>query len=114
EMHELYDELQRSSEHKIAFERDRLQAVFDAVSTALLVIDARGTVNAANPEALRLLGPLHAVVGQPLEALLIAGNSEHTEFPLLPDNWRTTVMFQQRWQADDVILRPRDMGQFQA
>ncbi|MEO6125996.1 MAG: EAL domain-containing protein [Ilumatobacteraceae bacterium] len=114
EMGDLYDELQRSSEHQIAFERDRLQAVFDAVSTALLVVDDRGVVNAANPEALRLLGPLHAVVGQPLETLLIAGNSEHNEFPLLQDNWRSTVMFQQRWQADDINLRPRGMEQFPA
>lgn len=114
EIYEMYDELQRHSQREIAFERDRLQAVFDAVSTALLVVDERGVVNAANPEAVRLLGPLQTVIGQQLESLLIAGTSEHTEFPLLQDNWRSTVMFQQRWQADNINLRPRGMAPFPA
>jgi len=114
EMHALYDELQRSSEHRIASERDRLQAVFDAVSTALLVVDERGAIIAANPESLRLFGPSTAVIGQPLEHLLIAGDSEHTEFRLLQDNWRSTVMFQQRWQVDDIVLRPRGLPAFVA
>ncbi len=114
EMRELYEELRRSSEHRLAFERDRLLAVFDAVSTALIVIDERGDVNAANPEAVRLFGPLADVVGRPLDALLIAGTSANTEYRLLQDNWRSTVMFQQRWQVDDVTLRPRGMAPFPA
>ena len=69
EMRELFDELQCVSEGQLAFERDRLQAVFDAVDTALLVVDQHGIVNAANPEAARLLGSRARLVGSSLAML---------------------------------------------
>ena len=113
EMRSVYDELVRVTADEISFERDRLQAVFDAVSTALLVINEHGIVNAANPEAIRLFGPVAEVVGRPLDTLLITG-TDTASYPLLQKGWQATVMFQQRWQADNVNLRPSGVAPFPA
>ncbi|HEY4331378.1 MAG TPA: EAL domain-containing protein [Ilumatobacteraceae bacterium] len=112
EMRELYLDLQRSSEGRLSFERDRLQAVFDAVSTGLLVVDEQGIVNGANPEAVRLLGPLHHLIGQQLSALLIVGPTEGHAAPLLAPSWLSEVMLQRRWRVDNIRLRPRGMPDF--
>ena len=102
------------NEQQVTLERDRLQSVFDAVTTALLVVDEHGVVSAANPEALRLFGPVPRVVGLPLDELLITGQSEHKTFRLLPSNWHSTMKYRQRWQVDDVTLYPRGLPSFPA
>ena len=108
------DELRQTPQTRLAFERDRLQAVFDAVSTALLVVDEDGIVNSANPEAVRLLGPLSQLLDAPLLTLLIAGATVHTTRSLVDDDWLSTVMMQRRWQVDNIRLWPKGMPDFAA
>jgi two-component system nitrogen regulation sensor histidine kinase NtrY len=52
-------------------ERRRLQdTVLETVGTGLLLVDAEGATNAANPAALRLLGLDQSIVGRRLEGVL--------------------------------------------
>lgn len=56
EMRELYDELSARSADQLAKERDRLQAVFDAVGTAICVVGPDQEVTGLNPAAELLIG----------------------------------------------------------
>ncbi len=112
EMRELYDELQHASEGQLGFERDRLQAVFDAVGTALLVVDHRGIVNAANPEAVRLLGPRAHLVGASLTRLLNLGATPESSRCLLDDDDMRAILHAHRWQAESIYVRVADQAPF--
>jgi diguanylate cyclase (GGDEF)-like protein len=112
EMRDLYDELQRASEGQLAFERDRLQAVFDAVNMALLVVDQHGVVNAANPEAVRLLGPRANLVGAPLTTLLNMTASRESGRCLLDDDDLAAILHAHRWQAEGIYVRPAGQQPF--
>ena len=106
EMREMFDELQRMSEGQLAFERDRLQAVFDAVDTALLVVDQHGIVNAANPESARLLGSRARLVGSSLATLLNVGATADSPRCLLDENDVAAILQGHRWQTNGIYLRP--------
>ncbi|MCU1368204.1 MAG: conserved hypothetical signaling protein [Ilumatobacteraceae bacterium] len=93
---------------------DGLMAVFGAVSSALLVIDERGIVVMANPEAVRLFGPLHTLLDASLTNLLIAGASDASAAPLLDAETLPFALQQRRWKADDVRLRPSGLPTFPA
>ncbi len=56
EMHLLTEELRRASATQLALERDRLQAVFDSVSTGLVVLDGDARLVELNRAAGVLLG----------------------------------------------------------
>ena len=112
EMRDLYDELQLASEGQLAFERDRLQAVFDAVSTSILVLDQHGVVNAANPEAVRLLGPRVQLVGASLATLLNLGVAADSLRCLLDEEDLAAILHAHRWQAEGVYVRPVDQAPF--
>lgn len=114
EMRELYDELQRASEGQLSFERDRLQAVFDAVNTALLVVDHHGVVNAANPEAVRLLGPRAHLVGTSLTTLLNVGPTAGSGRCLLDNDDLSAILQAHRWQAEAIYIRPVGHAPFPA
>ncbi|MCU1401367.1 MAG: conserved hypothetical signaling protein [Acidimicrobiales bacterium] len=93
---------------------DGLMAVFGAVSSALLVIDDRGIVVMANPEAVRLFGPLHTLLDASLTNLLIAGDTDASAAPLLDAETLPFALLQRRWKADDVRLRPSGLPNFPA
>ena len=93
---------------------DGLMAVFGAVSTALLVVDEHGTVVMANPEAVRLFGPMHTLLQASLTNLLITGATEADASPLLDTDTIPMVMLQKRWKADNVRIRPVGRPDFPA
>ncbi len=67
EMEELYDNLRRSSETRVAAERDRLNSIVEALDDGLIVLDLEGLPLRLNGAALRLLGlPEAELLGQPL------------------------------------------------
>lgn len=107
-------ETYRSATTQIAFQQHRLQAVLEVVSTAVLVVDESGVVNAVNAEAVRLLGPMTDLVGTRLDNLLMAGPTDQSAMRVLGDDWLDIVMFQRRWKLDDICLRPKDRPPFRA
>ncbi len=69
EMQELYDDLRKASESRIAAERDKLRAVISSLGAGLCTLDVAGCVLSINPEGERLLGCTEAdVLGQPFWA----------------------------------------------
>ncbi|MCB9413115.1 MAG: EAL domain-containing protein [Actinobacteria bacterium] len=56
EMHRLTEELRKANDSQLALERDRLQAVFDSVSTGLVVLDGEARLVDLNQAAEQLLG----------------------------------------------------------
>jgi len=103
-----------SAANQLAFQQHRLNAVLDVVSAAVLVVDESGVVSAVNAEAVRLLGPQTELVGARIDTLLMAGPTDQSATRVLGDDWQDTVMYQQRWTLDDVILRPKDRPAFTA
>ncbi|MEA3274682.1 MAG: response regulator [Pseudomonadota bacterium] len=63
EMHQLYEELQKSSESLIAAERDKLQAIISAFTDGFIALDREGAALFFNPVAREILGEKHAIVG---------------------------------------------------
>ena len=55
EMQQLYHELQRSSESRLAAERNRLRTVISSLGAGLCTLDPEGHVQSINPEGERLL-----------------------------------------------------------
>ena len=84
-------DIDSEAHRQLVYERDQLQAVFEAVGTGLLIADEFGTVTQANAEAVRLLGPVGSLVGQPLASLLKIGPSQQAASPLLDDDWLSTI-----------------------
>jgi diguanylate cyclase (GGDEF)-like protein/PAS domain S-box-containing protein len=56
EMQELYESLRRTSETRIAEERNRLRAVISSLGAGLCILDPEARVLSINPEGERLLG----------------------------------------------------------
>ena len=99
---------------QVAYERERLHAVLDAVGTAVLVIDRAGIVNAANPEAVRLIGPSSSLLGASFPTLLRVGTNEETSHPLMSREGLASVFLQHRWHVNDICLRSVDRQPFPA
>ncbi len=76
EMQELYETLRRNSETAIAVERDRLQAVLQALGDGLCILDPSGQVSSANPSARHMMGADEDVSGLTIGDLctLLDGN----------------------------------------
>ncbi len=91
---------------QLAFARERLHAVLDAVGTAVLVIDRDGIVNAANPEAVRLIGPGASLLGTSFTALLRVGTREESSRPLMSREGLMSILLQHRWHVEDICLWP--------
>ena len=69
EMQELYDDLRRASESRIAAERDKLRTVISSLGAGLCTLDKEGRVLSINPEGERLLGCTEDdVLGRPFWA----------------------------------------------
>ena len=65
EMEELYESLRRSSETRVAAERDRLSSIVEALDDGLCVLDREGLIEGLNSAAIRLLGGTReALLGQ--------------------------------------------------
>src|SRR5262245_49082808 len=89
---------------QVRYERDRLQAVLDAIGTGLLIADENGVVRSVNPEAERLLGAAKTLVGKALPSLLVVGSTQQSASPLLDDDWLSTIAIQRRWQMENIRL----------
>jgi diguanylate cyclase (GGDEF)-like protein len=107
-----HPDIDPKAHRQVQFERDRLQAVFDAIGIGLLVADELGVVNSVNSEAVRLLGP--SLVGRSLPSLLMVGSTQQTAAPLLDEDWVSTIAIQRRWQVENIRLWPKAGPSFPA
>ncbi len=97
------EELQHRADRQLETERDRLQAVFDAATTGLLVINGEGSVTAANPEAVRLLGDRASMVGRPLwEVLSLAARTDRSRRRLLGADDLLRCLADGGWSGSDL------------
>jgi diguanylate cyclase (GGDEF)-like protein/PAS domain S-box-containing protein len=78
EMLALNERLRRAGETELARQRDRLQAVFDAVPTGLIVVDAERRIVDLNPSAAELLGVPDGTEGVPLDDVLMPDPADPT------------------------------------
>ncbi len=104
----MYEQLQAQTSQVLAAERNRLQLVFESVTTALVVIERSGTVANANPEAERMFGPAASLVGRPLAEVLLMVGRDGVSRPMLPIAELDDVLLGGRWSRNDVRLLSTD------
>ncbi len=114
EMQVKFTEQLTLTELRLSYERDRFQAVFEGVSSGLLVVNGTGQITAANPEAARVLGPLHTLIGSPLDSVLRVRSSSNETRPLIDLSVLNNVAHRQRWHFSNVTLSPLGMAMFPA
>jgi len=86
EMQELYEQLRKASESRIAAERDRLESILAAIGDGLCVLDTEGRIVSMNPAA-------SVLIGRPEEELL--GSLALTSFALTAENQEGDTASQQ-------------------
>ena len=109
-----FKEINELAEVRLAYERDRFQAVFEGVTAGLIIVNENGRVAAANPEATRVLGPLHALLGTQLDQLLQVRTNQQATRPLVDFQALRDSPTQQRWQFTNVIISPTEALPFPA
>ena len=114
ELREQYVELNSVSEGRLSYERDRFQAVFEGVTAGLLIINSTGQVTAANPEAVRLLGPLYTLIGTRLDQILLVRITHDETRSLIDIDVLGNSARQQRWNFANVQLSPLGGAPFPA
>ena len=101
-----FNEVNNLSESRLNYERDRFQAVFEGVTAGLLIMNVSGVITAANPEAVRALGPLHTLIGAHLDQVLRVRTTQHETKPLIDVSALNSALTQQRWNFSDLTLSP--------
>ena len=113
EFSSMYAELQSQAAHVLSAERNRLQLVFDSVTTALVVIERSGRITNANPEAERLFGDLGGLIDHHLADTVLMVGRDGAARPMLPAAELDDVLLAGRWTRNDVRLvaaSGRDLG----
>ena len=113
EFSSMYAELQSQAAHVLSAERNRLQLVFDSVTTALVVIERSGRITNANPEAVRLFGDLGGLIDHHLADTVLMVGRDGAARPMLPAAELDDVLLAGRWTRNDVRLvaaSGRDLG----
>jgi diguanylate cyclase (GGDEF)-like protein len=114
ELRSRFKEINELAEIRLAYERDRFQAVFEGVTAGLIIVNENGQVAAANPEATRVLGPLHALLGTQLDQLLRVRTNQQVTRPLIDFQALRDSPMQQRWQFTNVVISPTEALPFPA
>lgn len=108
EFAERYEQLQTETERLLSSERQRLQQVFDSVTTALVVIERSGRIADANPAARRLLGDLTDLVDRHLADVLLMVGRDGGARPVLPVAELDDVLLEGRWSRQDIRIVSAD------
>lgn len=111
EMHALNERLRRAGETELARQRDRLEAVFNAVPTGLIVIDAERRIVDLNPSAAELLGVPEGTEGVPLDDVLAPDPADPTAastLAVLGEAMRAGLS----WRGADIHVSTQTAGGF--
>lgn len=109
EMQDLYAQLKQSSDTQLARERNKLQAVLQALGKGLCVVDADWKIQMTNQQAEQLLKvEARALVGRPVYQLIAPGPEEYREDCLITDATLPPLASGEPYNTDDGLLVTAD------
>jgi PAS domain S-box-containing protein len=115
EMQALYEKLRRSSETRIAAERDKLRAVIGSVGDGLCAFDQNGELLFINPAGERLLGWKESeLIGQSVLDLIEIGDKDESSGALDRALLYETLGSGQLYRNEDCHFKQRDGTTFPA
>ena len=105
EMQDLYRQLQRTSETRLAQERNKLQTVLYSLGDGLFVVDAEWNILLANHQAEVLFGgTAQALAGRPVYQIISPGPEEYREDCLITDVTFPPIKSGQPYRTDDGLM----------
>ena len=109
EMQDLYAQLKQTSDTQLARERNKLQAVLQALGKGLCVVDAEWKIQMTNQQAEQLLGmDAHALLGRPVYHMIAPGPEEYRDECLITDATLPPLTSGQPYSTDDGLLVTAD------
>jgi PAS domain S-box-containing protein len=105
EMQDLYAQLKHTSAAQLAQERNKLQAIIQALGKGLCVVDPQWTIQMVNQQAELMFGEeARALVGRPVYQILSPGPEEYREECLITDASLPPLVSGQPYRTDDGLL----------
>ncbi|MDR4480063.1 MAG: PAS domain S-box protein [Nitrospira sp.] len=105
EMQDLNEQLRRSSESRLAEERDKLHTILRSIGDGLCVIDQCGKILLLNPEGQRLCGLTEQdVVGRPVHEIFSLSYGTHLTEPIFTQILLDETAQGNSFRTDDGIL----------
>jgi PAS domain S-box-containing protein len=105
EMQALNEQLRRSSESRLAEERDKLHTVLRSIGDGLCVVDQNWNILLLNPEGQRLWASIEAeVVGRPLHAIVSLSSGTNLTEPIFTQILLEETAQGNTFRTDDGLL----------
>ncbi|MBH0199661.1 MAG: PAS domain S-box protein [Nitrospira sp.] len=105
EMQDLYGQLKRTSDAQLAQERNKLQAVIQALGKGLCVVDPQWKIQMVNHQAELMFGKeAHALVGHPVYQIISPGPEECRDECLIADASVPPLVSGQPYGTNDGLL----------
>jgi PAS domain S-box-containing protein len=105
EMRNLYEQLKQTSETQLAQERNKLQAVLQALGDGLCVVDSAWKIRMVNHQAELLFGtPAQMLVGCPVYRMIAPGPEEYREECLITDSTLPPLASGVPYRTEDGLL----------
>ena len=105
EMQDLYAQLKNTSDAQLAQERNKLQAVIQALGKGLCVVDPQWKIQMVNHQAELMFGKeAHALVGCPVYQIISPGPEEYRQECLIADASVPPLVSGQPYGTDDGLL----------
>ena len=109
EMQDLYVQLKRTSETQLAQERNKLQAVLQALGKGLCVVDSEWKIQMINQQAEQLFGePASVLAGRPVYRMIAPAREEYREDCLITDARLPSLASGEAYNTDDGVLVTAD------
>lgn len=109
EMQDLYAKLKQTSDTQLARERNKLQAVLQALGKGLCVVDSAWKIQMVNQHAEQLFGkPADILVGRPVYRLIAPAPEEYRDECLITDATLPSLASGERYNTDDGLLVTAD------
>ncbi|MBH0201742.1 MAG: PAS domain S-box protein [Nitrospira sp.] len=109
EMQELYAQLKRTSDTQLTQERNKLQAVLQALGKGLCVVDSAWKIQMVNQQAEQLFGrALQDLVGCPVYRMIAPAPEEYRDECLITDATVPSLASGEPYNTDDGLLVTAD------
>lgn len=109
EMQDLYAQLKQSSDTQLAQERNKLQAVLQALGKGLCVVDSAWKIQMVNQQAEQLFGrTAQDLVGRPVYRMIAPGPEEYQDECLITDATVPSLASGEPYNTDDGLLVTAD------
>ncbi len=109
EMQDLYEQRKQSSDTQLAQERNKLQAVLQALGKGLCVVDSAWKIQMVNQQAEQLFGrTAQYLVGRPVYRMIAPGPEEYQDECLITDATVPSLASGEPYNTDDGLLVTAD------